>query len=101
MEAESGALAPRGAIGRRPPLREPRVDAAHDVHVGPGQALRDRAALAVAKRELVDRKDRRDLVAAAAEERLVGDVELGAIDLALPDAYAEELGARPVPQRRS
>ena len=33
------------------------------------------------------------LVAAAAEERLVGHVELGAIDLALDDAHAQELRA--------
>src|SRR5262249_35701812 len=40
------------AIGRRAPLREPRVDAADDVHVGPGQTLRDGPDLAVAEREL-------------------------------------------------
>src|SRR6266511_38220 len=73
---------PHGAIGRCPPLREPLVDAPHDVHVGPQQAGGDRPDLAVAQREPVDGDDRRDLEAAAAQERLVGHVELRAIDLA-------------------
>src|SRR5437660_34938 len=69
-------LDPHGPIGRGPPLREPRVDTADDVHVRARQAGRDRADLAVAEWEPVDRQDRRDLVAAAAEERPVGGVAL-------------------------
>src|SRR5438128_1233240 len=94
-------LDPHGPIGRGPPLREPRVDTADDVHVRARQAGRDRADLAVAEWEPVDRQDRRDLVAAAAEERLVGHVELGAIDLALDHAHAEQLGADRVHQGRA
>src|SRR5439155_14788053 len=72
-----------------PPVRMPLVSAPDECHVGIAQALRDRADLAVAEREAVDRRDRRDLVARAAEERLLCDVDLGAIDLALDDRHVQ------------
>src|SRR5437899_11610512 len=62
---------PHGAIGGRPPLREPLVDAAHDVHVRPQQAGGDRIDLSVTKRELVARHDGGGPAASTAEERRV------------------------------
>src|SRR5712664_82367 len=80
-------------VRRRPPLGVLRVDAADEVDVRGRDPLRHRPHLALAEREAVDGQDRRDLVAAAAEERLLGDVELGAVDAALDDVHAEHLGA--------
>src|SRR5262245_43916410 len=70
-------------VHRRPPLGMALVDPAHEVHVGARQAAGHGTRAAVAEREAVDGDDGRDLVAAATEERLIGDVELGAIDLTL------------------
>src|SRR5882672_2079786 len=81
---DSHRLVDRGA-----PFGVALIDPAHEVHVGPAQLLGDRADLADAEREPIDRQDRRDLVTAAAEKRLVGDVELGARDLALLHLQAE------------
>src|SRR5688572_23506186 len=78
-------------VNRRAPLRVTLVDAAHDVHVGGRQGLRDWADVAVAERELVDRGQRRDLVAAAAEEGLVCHVQLRTVDIAFDDLHAEEV----------
>src|SRR2546422_9415932 len=63
------------AIGRRAPFRVSLVDAPDDFHVGLEHAPGDRPDLAITEREAIDRDDRRDLVAAPAEERLLGDVE--------------------------
>ena len=52
------------------------IGVAHLGGQGPDGALADRVA--------VDRQDRRHLGGGAGEERLVGDVELGPVDLALP-----------------
>src|SRR2546426_3940678 len=70
-------------VDRRPPLGGALVDAADQVHVRTAELLRDRADLAVAQREFVDRQDRRDLVGAAPHESLVGRVELRARALPL------------------
>src|SRR5437762_8345630 len=98
--AERGGSDGDGPVDRRAPLETARVDAAHDVHVGREQPPRGRADRAVAQWEAVDRDDRRDLVAAPAEEGLVGDVELGAVDLALDDVEVE-LGTDLLDQRRA
>src|SRR4051812_5952696 len=77
---------------RRQPAAAGIAPPADDRVVAVPQAPRDRADLSVADREAVDREDGADLVAAAAEEGLVGDVELAAVDLALLDGEAELLG---------
>ena len=57
--------------------------AADRVEEGRAHLGRDRTQLAVADRAAVDRLDPRDLDPGAAEEGLLGKVELGPIDLAL------------------
>src|SRR6266446_8268313 len=66
-EGMSGGSDGDGLVDRHAPLGEAPVGAAHHVHVRGEQALGDRAHPAVAQREAVDREDRGDLVAAAAE----------------------------------
>src|SRR2546422_2987806 len=89
------------AIGRRAPLRISLVDAPDDFHVGLEHASGDRPDLAITEREAIDRDDRRDLVAAPAEERLLGDVELGAVDLALDHVQPESIRANLLDEGRA
>src|SRR5438876_4899591 len=42
-------------------------------------------------RSAIDRRHRRDLVAAPTQERLVGGVQLGAVDLALDHGHADDV----------
>src|SRR5262245_48447025 len=70
-------LQPDWLVRWRPPLRVPRIHAAHQVHVAVRDCPGDRADLAPPHREAVDRGHGRDLVAAAAQEGLVGGVDLG------------------------
>src|SRR5688572_30767986 len=58
---------------------------AYRVEVGPRHLTRDRAGPAVADLAPVDLDDRADLGAGAAQEDLVGDVQLGTVDRALDD----------------
>ena len=88
-----------GLVRRGPPLRVLAIGSSHQVDVRRANALRHRAHLAAAEVEAVDREDRRDLVAAAAEERLLRHVELGPVDVALDDVHAEHLGADVLDQR--
>src|SRR5262249_22719750 len=67
----AGALHGDRPVDGRAPLREALVHAPHHGHVGVVQALGHGTHLAVAQWETVDGHDRRDLVAAAAEEGLV------------------------------
>ena len=60
-----------------------RVAAADGVEEELAQAHGNRAGDAVADRSPVDAGDRRDLDTGATEERLIDDVELGAVDVAL------------------
>src|SRR5688500_15782960 len=73
----SGTLGDRGdpvAVLREPP--------AHRVEVPVADQPADRAHLAGADRTVVDLDDRRDLDAGPAQQHLVGDVQLGAVDRA-------------------
>src|SRR5262245_55964758 len=87
--ARTRALEPDRLVRRRPPLRVPRIHAAHQIHVARRDRLRDRPHLTPTDREAIDRRHRRDLVAAAAQERFVGGVELGGGHLALDDVRAD------------
>ena len=81
------AATSRAAACRPAPARLARVDERRASRAGPATSplmtsknacwmrFGDRAAAAVADRDLVDRPDRRDLDGGADEERLVGDVE--------------------------
>src|SRR2546423_3985668 len=65
------------------------IPAAHDLEIQFLQPLDDRPDLAIADEPAVDVDHRRNLGAGAAEEDLVGNVELGAVDRALEDFHAE------------
>src|SRR5258708_24467726 len=78
-------------IDRRAPFRVVAGLAAHDREIFLLESAGELAWLAVADGLPVDREDRLDLVAGAAEERLLGGVELGAVDLALIGLAAEIL----------
>src|SRR3989442_1454594 len=81
----------RPPIGRRAPLRVALVDAPDDVHVGAEHAPGEHADLAVPEREAIDRDDRCDLVCRLLLEKIIGDVELGAVDLALDHLEPEDV----------
>src|SRR5574338_928558 len=83
-----------GLVDRHAPLGEALVDAPNHVHVRGEHALGDGTHAAAAQLEAIDGEDRGDLVAAAAEERLVGHVELGAGDVALDALHPERGGHR-------
>src|SRR5439155_8337754 len=78
-------------IGCRAPLRVARVDAPDDVHVGAEHAPGEHADLAVPEREAIDRDDRCDLVCRPPLEKKNGDVEFGAVDLALDHRQPEDV----------
>src|SRR5204862_6652150 len=75
------------------PLAVALVEAAHDIVVEAVELAGERAGAVRAQGDAVDLPDRRDLGGGAAEEDLVGDVELGAVDLALDDAQVQPLAA--------
>src|SRR3989442_9246368 len=95
------ALEPDRLVGRCPPLRVPHVDAAHQVDVRRRDRPGDRPHLAGADREAIDRRHRGDLVAAPAQESLVGGVQLCAVDLALHHVHADDVGGHVLDDRRA
>ena len=74
------------------PVLEPVVLAAHDGEEGLLQRLGDRARLTAADGAVVDRADRHDLGRGAGEERLVGEVDVGATEEHLAHRVAEVAG---------
>src|ERR1051326_7862388 len=70
-------------IDRRAPFRVIGDLAAHDREIFLLERAGELARLTVADGLPVDREDRLDLVAGAAEEGLLGGIELGAVDLSL------------------
>src|SRR5688572_24240922 len=73
----------RSAIHRRAPLGVPLVVSMSDPEIDVADLLRDRSDLALGYLASVDVHARRDLRAGAAEEDLLGNVELAAVDLPL------------------
>src|SRR5215813_7799706 len=85
-------------VHRRAPFRMLSGGPPDDLHIVAEDVLRDGPGLAIAYGETVHAEDGCDLVAAAAEEGLVGHVDLGAIDLLLlhgdPHLLPEQLHER-------
>src|SRR6267142_5862052 len=81
----------RLGVDRRAPLRVGRRAGTDGVEVRLAHLGGERAHRAVADGVAIDGEDRRDLGGGAGKERLVGDVELGAVDLALLHLDAKRL----------
>ena len=75
-EPRSAGPDPRDSVDRRQPVAVRGQLAAHRVEVERRELARDGADLAVADLAVVDLDDRRDLRAGAAQEDLVGGVQL-------------------------
>src|SRR5437773_2590643 len=92
--AAGGSDQPRGSgtcpeLDLRQPVPICRTVAPRHTEVEVVDPLHQGARLAVAHRNAVDRADRHDLPAAAAEEGLVTDIELRAVDVTLLDGKVE------------
>src|ERR1035437_231173 len=81
-------------VDRRHPVPEGAQPASYRVEIGAADLPRHWPHVSIAHRPMVDRGDRGDLRAGTAQEDLLGNVQLGPVDQALPDRELEVLRDR-------